>query len=501
MTATEERQADAPCAHMTKELFLLSLECPARGWRLRRNGHKETPTPGDLMRMMEGQAVHRRARALYPDGVFAAIKGDSLARTRKLLADRSKRVLFEAAFEVGALTARSDILVRQEDGFHLIEVKSNSRLEVELLQDVGYTLMVLRRAGVRVVRASLLMISSEYRLGMPAERLFREVDCTTDATAWADLFDRVADSLDQATSGPECPSSPLARTCRDCPFYRTDCHAAGIKEHDILEIPRISNWKISFLANARVVRIADIPNKPGLLTTNQAIVRSAVIWGQPVVNEERLRSLLAQVRWPCAYLDFEAVATCIPLYESVAPYQSIPTQFSVHLSDRLGHVSAHREYLADHRRDCRRELAQQLCDDLDGARTIVVYSSYERTTMRALAALCPDLKDRLEGHAARLFDLERCCQAGTFYHPRFRGRSSIKATLPVLVPDFGYEGLNIADGDHATAMFAKMARGECSDEEVEKIRRDLLAYCAVDTLGMLKLHSALLEIANEANGH
>jgi hypothetical protein len=60
-----------------------------------------------------------------------------------------------------------------------------------------------------------------------------------------------------------------------------------------------------------------------------------------------------------------------------------------------------------------------------------------------------------------------------------------------MVQDAGYEGLEIGDGDSATAAFARMAWGQCSDEDIRRIRRDLLAYCAIDTLGMVKLHAAL----------
>ena len=84
-----------------------------------------------------------------------------------------------------------------------------------------------------------------------------------------------------------------------------------------------------------------------------------------------------------------------------------------------------------------------------------------------------------------------------YYHPAFRGRTSIKVTLPALVPEMSYKKLAIGDGDTAIAMFAKMARGNCDESEVEKICRDLLEYCRQDTLAMVKLHEQLDKIASQ----
>ena len=76
-------------------------------------------------------------------------------------------------------------------------------------------------------------------------------------------------------------------------------------------------------------------------------------------------------------------------------------------------------------------------------------------------------------------------------HPEFRGRTSIKVTLPTLVPDMRYKDLLIGGGDTAVAAFVRMVRGWCSDEEVAQFRAALLAYCKQDTLAMVKLHRAV----------
>jgi len=60
-----------------------------------------------------------------------------------------------------------------------------------------------------------------------------------------------------------------------------------------------------------------------------------------------------------------------------------------------------------------------------------------------------------------------------------------------MVPDLSYEGMEVGNGSDAIAVFARMAIGEYTNEECEKIKKDLLAYCKLDTLAMVKLHEAL----------
>ena len=78
------------------------------------------------------------------------------------------------------------------------------------------------------------------------------------------------------------------------------------------------------------------------------------------------------------------------------------------------------------------------------------------------------------------------------YHPKFAGSFSLKKVGPALVPDvISYDGLGVADGDNASAVYARMARGEIKDV----VRRQLLAYCKTDTLVMVRLHEILADMA------
>ena len=132
-----------------------------------------------------------------------------------------------------------------------------------------------------------------------------------------------------------------------------------------------------------------MPEDLPLTERQRRVVRAAVCGG--MIVEDGLASALAAIRWPCSYLDFESVATTLPLYPGAGCHQQVLTQFSVHERDSIGGEPRHREFLADAGRDCRRELALALIDALPGKGSIFVYTSYEKTRIRGLQDLFPDL--------------------------------------------------------------------------------------------------------------
>ncbi|MBC8105593.1 MAG: DUF2779 domain-containing protein [Anaerolineae bacterium] len=215
--------------------------------------------------------------------------------------------------------------------------------------------------------------------------------------------------------------------------------------------------------------------------------------GDPFVSTA-LASQFEGLEWPVHYLDFETVMTALPLYDDLAPYTQIPTQYSLHRRRQPGGPLEHAEYLADPERDCQEELAERLLGDCGEKGSVVVYSSFEKTRINALAARVPRLSKRLLMLTERLFDLLLVVQEG-YYHPDFGGSFSIKVVLPVLVPELRYDGLAVGDGDAAVARFAKMAMGMYAPADRDQVRRDLLAYCEMDTLAMARLHQRLLAVA------
>jgi hypothetical protein len=193
-------------------------------------------------------------------------------------------------------------------------------------------------------------------------------------------------------------------------------------------------------------------------------------------------------------LDFETVVTVLPIYPGHGCHRPVLTQFSIHHRDKIDAEPTHSEYLADATKECERELAEALIGALGGKGSIIVYSTYEETRIKALRDAMPDLAVPLQAILDRLLNILPIIQ-DHIYHPDFRGSFSIKKVLPALVPDLSYSGLEIADGDAAITKFARMARGQITGVLIETTRQNLLDYCKLDTYAMVRLHETLSHFA------
>ncbi|MFC1847334.1 DUF2779 domain-containing protein [Chloroflexota bacterium] len=442
--------------------------------------------------MEQGLEIGRRARNLYPDGLL--VKDVNLVsaerKTRSWMGEPTVPVIFEGTFLIDGFATRADILRRKGDSWHMSEVKSAVNDREEFIDDMAYTAMVIDRCGFDISDVSLLLVSRDFRLGMGDEELFVEIDHTDEVLSRVEEFKLCCLQIEELTRAEMKPEPQLVFKCRKCELF-TECAGKGIENH-IFDMPRLSQSKFDELIESGIVCVEAIPDGFSL-TEYQSTVRDCVQTKSPFIGD-RLKGELESISWPAYYLDFEAVMTAIPLYPDIAPYTQLPTQYSIHKCSNVGLVVDHREYLADPGRDCRRELAENLINDLGEDGSIIIYSSFEKTVVNSLGRLCPDLSEKLDSLAGRMVDLEAIIRRD-YYHPDFHGRTSIKVIGPVLAPEVSYDGLKVADGDSAMAAFAYLALGKYRDAKwIESVKRNLLEYCKQDTLAMVKLHQRLTEL-------
>lgn len=70
--------------------------------------------------------------------------------------------------------------------------------------------------------------------------------------------------------------------------------------------------------------------------------------------------------------------------------------------------------------------------------------------------------------------------------PAMQGSYSIKYVLPALVPELSYESLAINNGGMASAAFYEL-QFEKDLKKIELIREQLLEYCGLDTMAMVRI--------------
>jgi hypothetical protein len=170
-------------------------------------------------------------------------------------------------------------------------------------------------------------------------------------------------------------------------------------------------------------------------------------------------------------------------------YEAVVFQFSVHTVDAQGAVPQHKEFLDVSGGDPRRAFAEWLIESVGDVGPVLVFSAYERTRIKELAILLPDLRDRLMQVCDGLVDLLPMARRG-YYHPAMRGSWSLKAIVPTLQKGNGedeYEELeDVTDGLAAQGAYSEMVNPAVIGPQKEALRKKMLRYCATDTQGLVR---------------
>jgi len=483
--------------YLTKSSYVAGLQCPKLLWL---KWHQRLPyveAPSGSPQAM-GTRIGEIACGLFPGGVLIDeepwVHDQALARTRALVDDSHTPAIFEAAFEHDGVRIRVDILERDGDRWHVHEVKSSTSVKEAHIPDLGVQVHVLLGSGIDVASAGILHVNNAYVRGddgIDWAEYFVRRDLSDDLQETIDAVPATIDNHFAVLRLPAAPDVQVGAGCKGCDYW--DHCTADKPEHWINRLPNLSASKREDLTSQGIEDIREIPDSFPL-TAIQDRMRRVILDGQTFLSPDLWKSL-KEFGPPAAYLDFETMAPAIPLYPGTSPYQQLPVQWSLHRLDGEGRLS-HEEFLAIGDMDPRRAFAESLVEALAGSNEpILVYSSFERTTINNMIKLFPDLKAGLFAIVDRLKDLLPIMR-GHIYHKDFKGSFSIKYVAPALAPQVDYSKLDgVADGQAASAAFERIAAGTLEvGESTPELRASLLKYCELDTLAMVEVHRALMSM-------
>jgi hypothetical protein len=485
--------------YLSKTRYQIGLQCPKALWLTVHKPELADPISERLQAVFaDGHRVGALARELFAGGALVAEgPGESsaaLATTRRLLQE-SAPVIYEAAFTYDDVLIRADVLLRSGEMWDLIEVKSATESKPEHLTDAAIQVYVLQGAGMPVGRALIAHLDRSYSYDGGAynlDRLFALVDVSEGVRAHLPEVPRRVSDL-RALLGGECPEVRIGRHCRkpyDCAF-RGFCHAF-LPEFPITELPYLSGQGLNALLDDALLSILDVPLDHPALSERQREACAVAQSGELRVVGD-LDGTLERLIHPIHFLDFETFKPALPVYPKTHPHQQLPFQWSDHVLGEDGQLE-HREFLYEGDGDPRPDFVDSLLGAVDGSGSVVVYSSFENAMLNALARDFPQCAEAIAALQARLFDLEKEVVKQHLRHPDFHGSTSIKYVLPALIDDLSYEDLAIADGDTAMLRYEALASGRLREEERTRVLGDLRAYCATDTLAMVRLLQRFEEI-------
>jgi hypothetical protein len=479
--------------HFTKTQILGGLRCEKQLWL--RMHHPELMEPTESPATITGQVVEAHARLEFPGAVLVERRdggADACAQTAALLNDMSVETVFEAGIQAPELSVFVDVLQRGGGGWALTEIKGATSVKDAHIDDVTIQAVALERAGVAVNRFRLMHINSDFiYAGQHDYRgLFVHEDITERVIDHQPFIESQLAVFKALLEGPQ-PVRHIGSYCNNpwpCPF-RAHCES-----HD-------ARYPVAWLPNGAAVArrllargIADIRDIPAaeLGSEIQQRVRRVTIQGKPELLPGAAQQLGA-LGYPRYYLDFECIQFAIPVWTGTRPYQQLPFQWSCHVQETPGAIE-HREFLDTRGDDPRRRFAESLLAACGTTGPIIVYNqSFEKRIIRELAGAFPELHEPLADLNERIFDLLPVVKQN-YYHPDMRGSWSIKRVLPCLVPELSYKQLGtVQEGTQAQAGYLQVIDGGLDEAQKDALRKDLLAYCEMDTLAMVRIVERFLE--------
>lgn len=485
---------------LSKTRFISGLQCHRQLWWCAHEPEAPELVPDPLLQALldQGSSVGRVARAHVPGGTLIDLPWDDvagrLAATREALATGTPAI-YEALFREDGISVAVDILAREPAGWRVVEVKSSTRVEEEHVPDVALQVHVLRRAGLTVTGADVMVLNRDCVHPELCNLFRRESVDDRVAAVLADVPGLAGAQIAMLTGPlPEVPIGPHCHRPHECPFLGR-CWPET-PEHHVGTLYKMKGSSAEFEARGWVT-LFDLPDDLPLNAPADR-QRRAVKAGRMLVEGDLSRSL-APFRGPLAYLDFETVQPAIPVWAGCRPFDQIPVQFSCHRETPDGGL-AHAAWIADGPGDPRPEIARRVIEACRGARAVVAYfMSFEKGRLEELAQALPALAADLRDIGDRLVDPLPVVR-GHVYHPAFGGSFGLKRVIPALVPDLSYDGLAIADGGTASLVLARRVLGDEPIPAAERAAQQeaLLAYCERDTLGLVRLVARLRELAEIA---
>jgi len=483
---------------LSKSQYLRGLQCHKSLWL-----YKKRPELRGAVNEQEnplfstGNTVGDCAKQLFPDGVeieFRTDDFDGMINKTSALIEQGVETIYEAAFKEKGVFAMADILHKTAAGWDIYEVKASTSVKPTYLNDAAIQYFSLASV-LKINRVFTVHINNKYeRQGeLDIQQLLAVQDVTEKVLAKQDA---ILQNLEDMTAALEADEPDI-----DIGLHCSDPYACDFKAHCWRHIPSPSIFNLYRMSGKDKFALyrygsrgyQDIPADMALNTTQRIQIDSSAN-GEPVINKAILQSFQKTVQYPISFFDFESFQNAIPRFDNQRAYGQIPFQYSLHVMTEGGEL-AHREYLADEHSDPRRELAERMLEDLPATGSIMAFNqSFEISRIKELANLFPDLHDALMTLVSRFVDLIVPFRKLGYYHPDFNGSFSIKSVLPAMFPndpELDYKQLGIQDGGMAMDTFANLHLLKDQSQR-EAIRRDLLAYCHLDTLAMVRIWQKLV---------
>ncbi len=488
---------------ISKTDYLIYRECPKNAWmKIHRPEvyFKSEMTSFVKLIIETGNEVEAVARELFPTGVLIKGRDETAEEETQKYLGMKQGTLFQPIFRKEGFLAACDVLKFDEETgkYNIYEIKATNEADEKThFYDLAFQVNLLRMCGLDVGKINLLHLNSKYvRDGdIDVTNLFAIDDVTSEIES---LCAEVADEMELALSymsndvepSGNCSCIYKGRSKHCTTFANNNPQVPAYSVHDISRIG-VSKTKLAELIDGNIFNIEDVPADM-VLSDIQRNQVDAHTYNKVSIDREKVREELAGLVYPIYFLDYETFPSAIPRFDGFSPYQQIPFQYSLHVLRAIDAELEHFEFLYTETGDPSIPLVESLKKNIGPIGSVIVWNKgFERGRNEEIARRMPEVKAFMDSVNSRLYDLMDVFKKQYYVHKDFRGSTSIKRILPVLAPELSYDKLGIKEGGTAAESWNKITTGKVSQGEKEKIKKDLLVYCELDSYAMYDIWKVL----------
>ena len=442
-----------------------------------------------------GEEINELARSYFKDGISTTIDDyfDILKASEftKELISQNHQIIFEAtAIEsYDNSHARIDILQKNEDGtiWNLIEVKGSTKAEKYHIDDLAFQYHIFTKAGFKIDKCLLMLINSEYRLKgeINPQEFFKFEDITDQVLEKQNEVEAKKQELIKILNNQNQPNITIGDKCFkpfDCEYHK-HCWQ-NIPDYSIFNVchRKTTAERIADEINSYEVNNIDVSNYEKGIKELDIICYQE---NKTHLDKEKLSEFLSTLKYPLYFLDYESFSLAIPILQNTRPYQQIPFQFSLHIQEKPDQELSHFEFLHQEKSDPRKDFIHSLVNNCgDNGSIIVYYEPFEKSRNKELAKDFSEYSKPLLNLNERIIDLMVPFKKKYIYSPKQESSNSIKKVLPAFT-DLSYQNLEIKSGGDAMDIYADFIKGKINLDQ--KLTKNLLEYCKLDTYAMVKL--------------
>ena len=448
---------------------------------------------------------------------------DVVSKTEEALKSKNTNVIYEGAFIFENTLVRTDVLIKNKDGWDLLEAKATTKIEekknvlkTEYLLDLSIQTFILKKSGVNLKNIKLIYINKEFIYN--GDNKYSDLTLEEIVTDEIPLKEKEVPNyikmleplINKKIKSPNIEMGSHCEKPHKC-SYENNCKAL-LPKKDIVSytiLPHVSRNKeiTEYFKNKKNKDLQDVPKELLFIDRKDYAedyykrIKEAHKENKPWFSES-LKNIFKDYTWPYYFMDFETAMQGVPIIKGTQPNYQLPFQWSVHKWDSIDkeiELKEAKSFLDFEDQSIERNFIESLLAAVGNKGTIFAHNaSVEISTLQRLIKKdnFKDLFDKIIKLIGRVVDTRKIVTEN-FYSPLMNGSSSLKEIVKSIPGDIVYDkNESIAGGADATLAWFLYTDLKTSIEEKNELKKNLIEYCSKDTLALYHLIKYLLDQKN-----